>query len=132
MNYEEIHTDANDKQLRSILQNLGEKEPQETITINSRADIFKIIAIIIAAVGIIAGIICGFVFPSTEIVQKSIYLSPKAEEVFNAGIMFAVWLGTAFSTISYWAIYCILDSMDNMLIELKRANRYHKQNANEE
>ena len=95
------------------------------ITIDSRAAIFKYITIAIAVIGLIAGIICGNTFPISEIEATGLYTSPfETTEKFNAAMMLTVWVGTAITAIGTWAIYCILEALDNLLLETKRVKSY--------
>lgn len=131
MNYDEIHADPNDKPLRINVQNSEEKvqeQPkaklQETIEINSHASVVKIIVIVTVVLGALMGIISGFTFPSLEL--SGSYFS-DVEESFNIVLMLVIWTGTAVTSVGWLVLYWLLDSIENVLIELKRANHYYKQ-----
>ncbi|MBO5734124.1 MAG: hypothetical protein J6R66_04470 [Clostridia bacterium] len=95
------------------------------IAIDSRADIFKYITIAIAVIGFVAGIICGNAFPISEIEATGLYTSPfETTEKFNTVLMLTTWIGTAITAIGTWAIYCILEALDNLLLEAKRVKSY--------
>jgi hypothetical protein len=99
------------------------------ITIDSHADIFKYVTIAIAIIGLIAGIIIGASIPVVKYGFSNIYYD---EEKFNIAAMLITWGATAVASFGCWTIYCNLDSMDNMLMELKRANEYNRQNTEKE
>lgn len=86
------------------------------VTIDSHADLFKYAVIIIAIIGIIAGIICGASIPAVEFDYRSF----DTESDFNVALMFAVWAGTAISSLAIWAVYCVLDTLDKIHIEVKK------------
>lgn len=142
MNYEELHASPDNKPLRTISGDLAKQESQQPktnrflqkpIQIDSHASVVKIIVIATAVIGAILGIICGAVFPITELRETGLYSSPiETVEKFNAGMMIAIWAGTAVTSLSWLVLYWFLDSIENVLIELKIANRYHEQGATKE
>ncbi len=73
---------------------------------------YKWLSVIIAIVGIIAGIVLGNVFG----VQKNIYTLTDAE--FNYAIMFTTWLSTFFLTSIFAGIFIILDNQQTIYSEL--------------
>lgn len=127
MKYEdfEYRENTNNTELKAIRRKI--------ITIDSHADIFKYIAIAIAIIGFIAGIVCGYVFSVNEIRDVGKYISRyEVEESFNVALMVITWIGTAAFSFGTWIVYCILYSMDNILMELKRTNEYHRHNKEKE
>ncbi len=88
---------------------------------DSRAEIFKYITFAIGIIGIIAGILCG----TLEMYSYGIDFSGD----FNFAIALIVWLITVPFAIGSWIVYCTLIVMEQMLIELGRANIYHNSNA---
>lgn len=126
MNYDEIKERQNQS---NVYTPDNKKVSTPYITVDTHAALFKYIAIAVAVVGFVAGIICGAVMPVIELDYLGFDVD---DEAFNFVAMLVVWIITAASTLGCWTVYCILDSMDNMLIELTRANHYHKQNTEKE
>lgn len=111
---------------------VDDKEQRE-ITTNSHAEKFRTLSFVVIAIGLLAGVICGIAFPAFVTKDIGTYSSViTTEKTFNFGLMLIVWLGSAGAAIFPLVVYCILDCMDNILIELKRANHYHKQNTEKE
>lgn len=121
MNYDEIKERQNQS---NVYTSDNKKVSTPYITVDTHAALFKYIAIAVAVVGFVAGIICAML----EIYSFGIDFSGE----FNFAVALVVWIITAALTLGCWTVYCILDSMDNMLIELTRANHYHKQNTEKE
>ena len=122
MDYDEIQRrkNANSTELKAI--------KRTHIYIDSHADIFKYITIAVAVIGFIVGIIIGAKTPTIEYGYSKIYY----DEGFNVVAMLIAWGVTAAASFGCWVIYCIFDSMDNILRELTRANEYTRQSAEKE
>ena len=84
--------------------------------------VFKITAIINGIIGFIAGIICGFAYPTVTVeyeyaaIQMGDLVSTKH---FNVGLMILIWAAFLTLTLIYLAIYAHLDNQEIMFEYIK-------------
>lgn len=126
MNYDEI-TGRSEK-MSLNLDNLNYKKNSanqmsyiDSMDTNERftkAKLFKIATIIVFILGFIFGIICGVSIPMIS--SDSLYSLP--EETFNWVLMLTIWVATAISSLSFWAVYCHLSNQEEAIAELKHIN----------
>ena len=91
--------------------------PQVTIDVHSWA--FKIAAIGCIILGLIVGIVSGFVFPVTEV--EGVYFE-RVEETFNWVMMLGVWISFGILSLSFWGLYCHLENQEETIKQLKFLN----------
>ncbi|WOC33019.1 MULTISPECIES: hypothetical protein [Caproicibacterium] len=85
--------------------------------------VFRIITIIIAAIGFIDGIILGKVLP----VRAS--LSETASTQFNVPVMISVWIVAACVAVEIWAVACHLRNQENQPDLLMRISKKLTENG---
>lgn len=78
---------------------------------------YKIVAIIIAVIGFIGGIVCGNVFETATL--KNAY-TMTYEYTFNYTVMIGVWVGTLLSVLIYFGIGAILANQESILYKLNQ------------
>lgn len=109
MNYDEIKTGENNKINTNYEYHKSEKKKTPMITIDAHSQLFMVITFVIAALGLIAGIVFGFAIPMGHIYER-----------FNWPLMLGIWIVFALTGVGYWAIYCHLKNQEEVIIELKK------------
>ncbi|MCC8072846.1 MAG: hypothetical protein LIO62_01800 [Clostridiales bacterium] len=94
------------------------------VEMTDKSKIYKIIAIVIAVIGFIGGIVCGNVFKTATL--KSVY-STTYEYTFNYTVMIGVWVGTLLSVLIYYGIGAILVNQESILLKLNQNSREQNQ-----
>lgn len=128
MNYDEMKTGESTKinmEAAKPIKNNSAHSIAAIGLVDIRSGIFKIITIIIAALGFFSGIIYGAMLPLTKLDYK--YPTAKIgdmvpKEAFNWPLMIGIWVAFALIAISFWAIYCHLSNQEETIAELKRLN----------
>ena len=119
MNYDEMKTGESNKINTTHEPYKSEKKETPIITIDAYSQLYQKIAIVIAALGLVAGIVLGFALPMSV---REYSFSNHATEIFNWPLMLGIWISFAVTAIGFWAIYCHLNNQEETLIELKRIN----------
>lgn len=83
----------------------------DNVLARKSSKIFGNIAIAIACIGFVLGIIFGQVFPTLDYYDG---------ETFNFGLMIGTWIGTAVLFISLWAVRCILNYQEIIIEKLNK------------
>ncbi len=121
MNYEEM-TSRGNTVYDSIVKDSSEAKPKTPyVMIDVRSKMFKIVAIICAAFGAMAGFICGFAYPIVKLDESYQYLE-VTKESFNWVLMLGVWAAFASIAVAFWAVYCHLANQEETIKELKLLN----------
>lgn len=82
-----------------------------------RPSTLRVITIIVAAVGLIGGIILGSEFKTVDIT------SYRAEEHFNVTLMITAWIGTALYVVPCLALASVLENQEYIADEIRKQNQ---------
>ena len=121
MNYEEMTSGGNTVYDSIVKEGREARQKTPYVMIDVRSTTFKIVAIICAVFGVMAGFVCGFAFPIIELDESFKYIE-VAEESFNWVLMLGVWAAFASIAVAFWAVYCHLANQEETIKELKLLN----------
>lgn len=76
----------------------------------SKSNFFLVCAVIIGLIGGVYGIYLGNTLSTVTVTEG---IEPVAERVFNAGIMFTTWIGTAFLVLVFMGFSWILQYLES-------------------
>lgn len=122
MNYEEMKTGEKNTFNTAVPMEKDEASQKPTyVTIDVRSGLFKVIAFVCAAVGVVLGVVLGFAFP-LSVIDTSYTFLDVTDEVFNWVLMLGTWVLFAVTAVGFWALYCHLANQEETIKELKILN----------
>lgn len=123
MNYEEMKTgEKNTFNTTVSAEKDDARQKMSYVTIDVRSGLFKVIAFVCVAVGVVLGIVLGFAFP-LSVIDASYTFLDVTDEVFNWVLMLGTWVFFAVVSVGFWAIYCHLANQEETIKELKNLNK---------